>query len=143
MTSDTDDPHDLQRFVAAQQAVLQQVLAELAAGAKTSHWMWFVFPQLKGLGRSATARHYGLTSLAEAQAYWAHPVLGARLKLCCDRLLPHRDLTALQIFGPTDALKLCSCLTLFERAAPQEPVFAQLLAQYYGGRRDAATLALL
>jgi len=143
MPSHSDDPHDLQRFVAAQQAVFQQVLAELAAGAKTSHWMWFIFPQLKGLGRSATARHYGLASLAEAQAYWRHPVLGPRLKTCCVHLLPHRDLTALEIFGPTDALKLCSCLTLFERAAPQEPVFAQLLAQYYAGQRDAATLALL
>lgn len=143
MSSDTNDPHDLQRFVAAQDGVLQQVLAELGAGAKTSHWMWFVFPQLKGLGRSAVARYFGLASLAEARAYWRHPLLGVRLKTCCARLLPHHGLTALQIFGPVDALKLRSCLTLFERAAPQERVFAHLLDQYCDGERDAATLALL
>jgi uncharacterized protein (DUF1810 family) len=105
--------------------------------------MWFVFPQLAALGRSATAKHFGLASIDEARAYWAHPLLGARLRACCELLRPHRTLSAQQILGGIDAIKLRSCLTLFERAAPQEPVFAQLLAQYYTGRRDAATLALL
>lgn len=134
---------DLERFVRAQDGIYAQVKDELAAGAKTSHWMWFIFPQLVQLGRSATARRFGIASLAEAQAYWHHPVLGARLKECCDLLLPHHGLTALQIFGSIDALKLCSCLTLFERAAPREPVFAALLTRYYDGARDAATLQLV
>lgn len=143
MSSTLDDPFDLQRFVAAQDSVYAQVKAELAAGAKASHWMWFVFPQLTGLGRSATARHYGLASIAEALAYWRHPVLGARLKECCDRVLSVDGSTARQIFGATDELKFCSCLTLFERAAPTESVFGQLLDRYYRGERDAATLQML
>lgn len=138
-----DDPYDLQRFVVAQDPVYQQVTAELAAGAKTSHWMWFVFPQLRGLGRSATARHFGIASKEEALAYWRHPVLGARLKECCERVLSVRGKTALQIFGSVDALKFRSCLTLFEQVAPQEPLFGRLLAQLYGGERDTATLELL
>jgi len=137
------DPFDLQRFVAAQEPVYAQVTAELAAGAKTSHWMWFVFPQLRGLGRSGTARHFGIASLAEAQAYAQHPLLGARLRQCCSLLAGLRGLSALQIFGPVDALKLRSCLTLFERAEPGEPLFGQLLDRYHGGERDAATLQLL
>lgn len=137
------DPHDLQRFVAAQEPVHAQVCAELAAGAKSSHWMWFVFPQLQALGRSATARHFGIASLDEARAYAAHPLLGARLRQCCALLGALSGRSALQIFGATDAMKLCSCLTLFERAVPQEPLFAQLLERYCDGRRDAATLALL
>ena len=143
MSSTLDDPFDLQRFVAAQDSVYAQVKAELAAGAKASHWMWFVFPQLTGLGRSATARHYGLASIAEALAYWRHPVLGARLKECCDLVLSVDGLTVRQIFGATDELKFCSCLTLFERAAPTESVFGQLLDRYYRGERDAATLQML
>jgi uncharacterized protein (DUF1810 family) len=143
MSSTLDDPFDLQRFVAAQDSVYAQVKAELAAGAKASHWMWFVFPQLTGLGRSATARHYGLASIAEALAYWRHPVLGARLKECCDLVLSVDGLTARQIFGATDELKFCSCLTLFERAVPTQSVFGQLLDRYYRGERDAATLQML
>ena len=143
MSSTLDDPFDLQRFVAAQDSVYAQVKADLAAGAKASHWMWFVFPQLKGLGRSATARHYGLASIAEVLAYWRHPVLGARLKECCDLVLSVDGLTVRQIFGATDELKFCSCLTLFERAAPTESVFGQLLDRYYRGERDAATLQML
>jgi uncharacterized protein (DUF1810 family) len=120
------------------------VTVELTAGAKTSHWIWFIFPQLKGLGRSSTALHYGLASLAEAQAYWHHPVLGPRLKDGCMLLLTAQEgRSALQIFGSIDALKLRSCLTLFERAAPNEPLFGQLIHKFYGGERDAATLALL
>jgi len=137
------DPFDLQRFVVAQEPVYAQVTAELAAGAKTSHWMWFVFPQLEGLGRSGTARHFGIASLAEARAYAQHPLLGARLRQCCGLLAGLQGLSALQILGPVDALKLRSCLTLFERAAPHEPVFAHLLERYCGGERDVATLQLL
>lgn len=137
------DPFDLQRFVDAQDGVIADVLAELAAGAKASHWMWFVFPQLKALGRSGTARRYGIESLDEARAYWQHPLLAARLAACCERLERLQGRTALQIFGAIDALKLRSCLTLFEQAAPQEPRFARLLERYCGGERDAATLELL
>lgn len=136
------DPFDLQRFVDAQDRVHDRVTAELAAGLKTSHWMWFVFPQLKALGRSSTALHYGIGSLDEARAYWSHPVLGARLKHCCTLLLG-LPRSALQVFGSIDSMKLKSCLTLFERAAPDEPLFAALLERFYGGERDAATLALL
>jgi len=138
------DPFDLQRFVEAQASVYAAVTAELAAGLKTSHWMWFVFPQLKGLGRSSTALHYGIGSLDEARAYWRHPLLGARLKECAGLLLqlpPARS--ALQVFGAIDTLKLKSCLTLFEHAAPDEPRFGALLDRFFGGERDAATLALL
>ena len=135
---------DLDRFIAAQAPVWSQVLAELRAGAKRSHWMWFVFPQLRGLGRSETARFYGLGGLDEARAYWQHPLLGPRLREACALLaaLPG-DVTALQVFGPVDTLKLASCLTLFERAAPDEPLFGQLLQRWFEGRRDAATGRLL
>jgi uncharacterized protein (DUF1810 family) len=138
-----DDPFDLQRFVVAQHSVYDQVQAELAAGAKASHWMWFVFPQLGALGRSGMAQRFGIASKAEAEAYWKHPVLGARLKQCCDLLLAAEGRTALQIFGSPDELKFRSCLTLFEQAAANEPVFGQLLDRYYGGERDAVTLKLL
>jgi uncharacterized protein (DUF1810 family) len=140
MSGPASDPFDLQRFVAAQAPLYAQVTAELAAGAKSSHWMWFVFPQLQGLGRSSTARRYGIVSLAEAQAYAMHPLLGVRLRQCCGLLMAVQGRTALQIFGPIDALKLRSCLTLFERATPDEPLFGQLLDRFYGGERDAATL---
>ena len=143
MSSATSDPFDLQRFVAAQDPVYPHVTAELAAGAKTSHWMWFIFPQLQGLGRSGTARRYGITSLAEAQAYAQHPLLGPRLRQCGELLMAVPGCSALQIFGSIDALKLRSCLTLFERAVPQEPLFGQLLTKYYDGARDDATLQLL
>jgi uncharacterized protein (DUF1810 family) len=138
-----DDPHDLQRFVDAQDPVYHDVRLELAAGQKRSHWMWFVFPQLKELGRSATARHYGLASRAEAAAYWAHPVLGPRLKECSDLVLAVQGRTALQIMGSPDDLKLRSCMTLFAQVAPQEPVFGRLIEKYYGGVPDGKTLALL
>jgi uncharacterized protein (DUF1810 family) len=137
------DPHALQRFIAAQAPVIDAVLAELAAGTKRTHWMWFVFPQLAGLGRSETARFYGLASLAEARAYWQHPLLGPRLRGCCDLLLPQAARGAERVLGPVDALKLRSCLTLFERAAPDEPVFGELLDAFYADARDDATLALL
>jgi uncharacterized protein (DUF1810 family) len=134
---------DLQRFVAAQDPVYGQVCAELAAGRKASHWMWFVFPQLRDLGRSATARFYGLASRAEALAYWQHPVLGARLRQCARLVLAVQGRTAHDIFGSPDDLKLRSCMTLFAAVAPEEPVFAQVLQRFFGGEPDPRTLALL
>ena len=138
-----DDPHHLQRFIEAQNPVFDRVCAELAAGAKASHWMWFVFPQHVALGRSATARHFGIASRAEAMAYWQHPLLGARLKTCTQLVLAVDDRTALQIFGTPDDLKLRSCMTLFGHVAPDEATFRQALDRYFGGAGDAATLALL
>lgn len=143
MDSPAGDPFVLQRFVAAQAPVYAQVAAELAAGAKTSHWMWFVFPQLAALGRSATARHYGLVSADEAAAYHAHPLLGPRLLECSALVLRHAGKPAERIFGSVDALKLASCMTLFEHAAPADTPFAAVLDTFYGGRRDPLTLALL
>jgi len=137
-----DDVHGLQRFIDAQAPVWGRVQAELAAGAKTSHWMWFVFPQLRGLGRSATAVRFGIASLAEAVAYWQHPLLGARLKACSERVLQIDGKSALQIFGSPDDLKLRSCMTLFERAAPGEAVFGSVLKKYFSDARDAQTLKL-
>lgn len=137
------DPHDLQRFVEAQDPFYPQVCAELAAGAKASHWMWFVFPQLRGLGLSAMAQHYGIASRAEAQAYWQHPVLGARLKQCSELVVAVKGRTALQIFHSPDDLKFRSSMTLFAQVAPQEPVFSRALEKYFGGVRDVRTLELL
>jgi uncharacterized protein (DUF1810 family) len=136
------DPFRLQRFVDAQQGVYAQVCAELAAGCKRSHWMWFVFPQLKGLGRSATAQHYGIASKAEAQAYWAHPLLGPRLKQCTDLVLAVDGRSAHQIFGPPDDLKFRSCMTLFAQATG-EPVFTRALQKYFDGEADPRTIELL
>jgi uncharacterized protein (DUF1810 family) len=135
------DPYDLQRFVAAQDAggTYARVLAELRSGRKTSHWMWFVFPQIAGLGYSPVSQMYAITSLEEARAYLAHPVLGARLIACAAILTGLTGRSAEQVFGGVDALKLCSCVTLFRRAAPEEPVFGQVLDQYFGGVPDPAT----
>lgn len=137
------DPYDLQRFVTAQDPVYAQVCAELAAGAKASHWMWFVFPQLRALGRSATAQYYGLASRAEAAAYWRHPLLGQRLKDCTGLVLGVQGRTAQQIFGGIDELKFRSCMTLFAAVAPEEPAFRQALEKYFGGAADPRTLELL
>ena len=137
------DPHHLQRFVEAQNPVYRQVCAELTAGAKTSHWMWFVFPQLKGLGHSALAQHFGIASKAEAEAYWQHAVLGPRLKECIELVLAVEGKTALEILGSPDDLKFHSSLTLFARAAPQKPVFNRALTKYFGGECDVRTLDLL
>ena len=139
---DGDDPHDLQRFVDAQAPVYDTVRAELAAGAKASHWMWFVFPQRRELGRSATARHFGIASRAEAEAYAHHPLLGARLRECTALVLAVHGRTAHEIFGSPDDLKFRSCMTLFAQVAPQEPLFQQALDRYDGGVGDPATLAL-
>jgi uncharacterized protein (DUF1810 family) len=138
---ETDDPYDLQRFVTAQDAggTYEHAAAELRAGRKTSHWMWFVFPQIAGLGYSPVSRIYAITSLAEATAYLAHPVLGARLAECAAILAGLPDRTAEQVFGEVDALKLRSSMTLFMHAAPGEPVFRQVLDRYFGGVPDSAT----
>ncbi|MBC2667107.1 DUF1810 domain-containing protein [Novosphingobium flavum] len=133
----------LDRFVGAQAETYAAALAELKAGVKRSHWMWFVFPQLRGLGRSHTAWHYGLVDAEEARAYLAHPVLGARLAVSTEAMLDWAgQRSAETILGPVDALKLRSCLTLFE-AAGGEAHFAEALEAFYGGERDPATLALL
>ena len=137
------DPFDLQRFVAAQDSLYQSVLAELRAGCKRTHWMWFVFPQHRSLGRSAMAARYGLASRAEAVAYREHAVLGARLDECCRLVLAAEHRTANQIFASPDDLKLRSSMTLFAAALPQQPVFQQVLERYCAGERDAHTLALL
>jgi uncharacterized protein (DUF1810 family) len=133
----------LQRFVDAQAGVIEDVCAELRAGCKQSHWMWFIFPQLRGLGHSAMAQHYGIASRAEALAYWQHPLLGPRLRQCMQLLLGHADLSAQDMLGSIDALKLHSCATLFAAVAPQEPVFGEVLQRFYGGMADERTLALM
>jgi uncharacterized protein (DUF1810 family) len=137
------DRFNLTRFVDAQAPVWPDVQAELARGRKQSHWMWFVFPQLAALGRSSMAQHYGLSGLAEAQAYLSHPVLGPRLEGCCTLLLQVQGRTAEQVFGAVDTLKLRSCLTLFDAAAPGRAIFRQCLQQYFAGEADALTLSLL
>jgi uncharacterized protein (DUF1810 family) len=137
------DPFDLQRFVDAQQPVYGQALGELRRGRKQSHWMWFVFPQLAGLGSSPTAQRYALGSLAEAQAYLAHPVLGRRLREAAAAVNAVEGRSAHDIFGAPDDLKFRSSMTLFQAAAPDEPVFGQALGRYFGGEPDRRTLALL
>jgi uncharacterized protein (DUF1810 family) len=134
---------DLDRFVDAQRDVYDDVVRELRTGRKVSHWMWFVFPQVEGLGRSWTSQQYAIRSLDEARAYLAHPVLGPRLRECAGLLLATRDRTAEQIFGGIDAVKLRSSMTLFHRAAPDEPEFRDVLDRFYGGRPDEATDSIL
>jgi len=135
---------DLVRFVDAQAPVYAQVQAELAAGRKRTHWMWFVFPQLAGLGRSAMAQRYAIGSRGEAVAYLAHPLLGARLRECSALVLSARGPAIDDILGAPDDLKFQSCMTLFDAVAPAgETLFAQCLQRFFGGERDAATLARL
>ena len=136
-------PHDLDRFVVEQEHVYDSVLEELQRGRKTGHWIWFIFPQVAGLGHSPMSQRFAIASLDEARAYLAHPVLGARLRECAGVVLASRARTAEEIFGPLDALKLRSSMTLFHRAAPDEPVFAQVLDFYYSGVADEATDARL
>jgi len=137
------DPFDLQRFVDAQDRVYEAALAELTAGAKRSHWMWFVFPQIAGLGSSAMAQRYAIASLEEAREYLAHPVLGPRLRDCTAAVLaaPHRD--AHRVFGSPDDLKFRSSMTLFTEAAPQDPLFRAALGRFFEGDPDARTLEIL
>ncbi len=137
-----DDPFELERFVRAQAPVYDDVVAELAAGCKTSHWMWFVFPQLKGLGSSAMANRYGIGSLEEARAYWAHPLLGPRLARCTGLVLGVEGRSAREIFGSPDDLKFRSCMTLFARATG-EPIYSRALDKFFAGVPDEATLQRL
>ena len=131
--------HDLERFIAAQQGTYEGALAELRRGHKTGHWMWFIFPQIAGLGHSELSRRYAIQSLAEAREYLGHPVLGERLRACARALLEVRSGTAADVMGPLDAVKLRSSMTLFHRAAPEEPVFRDVLEHYFAGVVDPAT----
>ncbi|GGG50449.1 hypothetical protein GCM10010964_42170 [Caldovatus sediminis] len=137
------DPFDLERFVRAQEPVIADVRRELRAGRKRTHWMWFVFPQLRALGRSPTAQRYGIASLAEAQAYMAHPVLGPRLIECAELVRAVQGRSAHEIFGNPDDLKLRSSMTLFAAARPEAAVFAEVLRRYFGGEPDPLTTELL
>jgi uncharacterized protein (DUF1810 family) len=132
----------LDRFVQAQEGHYEQALAELKAGRKTSHWIWFVLPQLRGLGRSAMAHEYGIVDHAEAEAYLAHPLLGARLRECVQALLAHPGRSAASILGDVDALKFRSCLTLFDAVSGPDNLFSEALDAFYAGEPDTATLAL-
>ena len=138
-----DDHHDLQRFVAAQEHAFAQAVQELADGRKASHWMWFVFPQLRGLGQSAMATRFGIASLDEARAYHAHPLLGPRLARCTRLVLEIEGSSAGDIFGSPDDVKFRSCMTLFAQAAPTQPLFAEALRKYFDGAPDPRTLQLL
>jgi uncharacterized protein (DUF1810 family) len=139
----TNDPFDLQRFVDAQAPVIDEVRHELRRGLKTSHWMWYVFPQLRQLGRSATAKRYGIASRAEAEAYLAHPILGPRLIECIQLVNQITGRPIEQIMGSIDAIKLRSSITLFREVAGDKRVFEDALQKYYGGRPDQLTLDLL
>ena len=134
---------DLGRFVTAQEPVYAQVLAELRRGRKTSHWMWFIFPQIAGLGQSPMSERFAIQSIEEARAYLAHPLLGPQLRECAGLVLAVKDRTAEEVFGPIDAKKLRSCMTLFHRAAPAEPLFRQVLDAWFGGTPDPMTDALV
>ena len=137
------DPYDLNRFVDAQENAYKYALTEIRAGRKRSHWMWFIFPQIAGLGSSAISRSYAITGLTEARAYLDHPILGRRLLECVDALLGIDGKLASEIFGYPDDLKLRSCATLFAAARPDEARFQQLLEKYFDGERDSRTLSLL
>jgi uncharacterized protein (DUF1810 family) len=137
------DPHDLQRFVDAQSQTYAQVLSELRAGQKRTHWMWFVFPQIAGLGRSGMAARFAISGLEEARAYLSHPLLGRRLVECARALTDLDTADAVQVFGPVDAQKLRSSMTLFARADPDEPVFREVLDHYFDGELDEGTTSRL
>jgi uncharacterized protein (DUF1810 family) len=141
----SSDPFGLQRFVDAQDAggTYERALAELEAGYKASHWMWFVFPQLAGLGTSPTARRYAISSLDEARSYLGHQVLGPRLRACAQALIQLSGKTAVEVLGEIDAIKLRSSMTLFSRADPDGAVFGRVLGQYFHGQADPATDRLL
>ena len=143
MDKQTTTPHDLARFEAAQESSYESALAELRRGRKESHWMWFVFPQFAGLGFSQMSVRYAIKSLDEARAYLAHPVLGPRLVECAGAVLAITGRSALEIFGSPDDMKLRSSATLFAAVSPEDSVFHQLLARYFDGRKDDATLRLI
>lgn len=140
---DPRDPHDLDRFVQAQRDVYRLALAEVKAGEKQSHWMWYIFPQIDGLGFSSMSKRYAIKSLAEAEAYLRHPVLGPRLAEITEAALGVEERSALDIFDSPDDMKLQSCATLFAQASPAGSVFHRLLEKYFEGRRDPTTLRLL
>ena len=140
-----DDPYRLERFLQAQDSggTFQRAVAELRAGRKASHWMWFIFPQIAGLGLSAMSQRYAISGLAEARAYLEHPVLGTRLVECTTILAATDGRSAAEILGPVDAVKLRSSMTLFAAAAPDQPAFSAVLSKYFDGTADEATLARL
>ena len=141
--ADVGDPYDLNRFVRAQKADYEQALSEIKSGRKCSHWMWYIFPQFDGLGFSAISKEYSIKSVAEAEAYLRHPVLGPRLTECAEAALSVKGRSAYDIFGSPDDLKLRSCATLFACVSPAGSVFDRLLDQYFRGERDPKTLRLL
>ena len=143
VTTSDGDPFDLHRFLDAQDVPYGSVLAELKGGRKRSHWMWYIFPQIDGLGSSETARHFAIKGVAEARQYMAHPVLGARLMECAELVLAIEGRSVAEIFGYPDDLKLKSSMTLFERVAGPGSVFAQVLEKYFDGERDVRTLSQL
>jgi len=143
MTADPADPYDLSRFVQAQAEVYEQALSEIRNGRKRSHWMWYIFPQYAGLGSSPTSKRYAIRSLAEAEAYLRHPVLGPRLSQCAEAALAVTGQSAADVFGFPDDLKLRSCATLFARVSPPGSVFERLLDHYFGGARDDETVRLV
>jgi len=138
-----NDPYDLDRFVQAQKANYKQALSELRAGKKQSHWSWYILPQMEGLGSSQMSIRYAIRSLAEAEAYLDHPVLGARLRECVGALNAHKGANASEILGVIDTQKFRSCLTLFSLAGSSESLFGEALKKYFSGKPDAATLAIL
>jgi len=133
----------LRRFLSAQERDYDRALEEIRGGRKRSHWMWYIFPQVQGLGFSSTAQYYGIKDLEEAKDYMEHPLLSARLVEISQALLTLPGNNATAVMGYPDDLKLCSCMTLFEQAKPEEPVFGAVLDKFYGGERDARTLAIL
>lgn len=143
MTGIEDDPHDLDRFVSAQAEDFERAIVEIKAGRKQSHWMWYIFPQIEGLGFSPMARRYAITSLDEARAYLEHPVLGSRLLTSAEAALSVEVRSAFEIFGSPDDMKLKSCATLFAKISPPDSVFERLLGKFYEGERDGKTLQLL
>jgi len=143
LSGDPNDPYNLDRFVQAQKADYNQALSEIKKGRKRSHWMWYVFPQFKGLGRSQTSQHYAIKSVAEAKAYLSHPVLGPRLTECAEALLQVEGRSTSEIFGSPDDSKLKSCATLFAQVSPAGSVFERVLGKYFQGKPDRTTLDLL
>lgn len=142
-TGNNKDPFQLERFVKAQEGIYSAALSELRAGRKQSHWMWFVFPQIEGLGSSSTALYFAIKNIAEAKAYLYHSVLGPRLQECTKALLRINGLSASDVFGYPDDLKFCSSMTLFDYVASEDPLFKDAITKYCGGRRDEKTLAIL
>ncbi len=138
-----DDPYDLERFVRAQRDCYERALSEIRAGQKHTHWMWFIFPQIDGLGFSATAKIYSIKSIEEAKAYLNHPILGPRLLECAKAAVLVEGKSALEVFGSPDDMKLKSSATLFACMTPPDSVFARVLERYFGGERDSKTIQLL